>query len=132
MRDDRIARAQRIDHAVVIVAVGGRDRQPVLKQLHAVLVVVGGIEIGAAAGDEEIVLSGGAFCPHARHVPEHVGQPGDIALVEIVAIDEGYRTGRRRSFGLEFFLDALGRHSDGLQGRRWRSLIGDGRCRNAG
>ena len=65
-RDGRVARAQRIEHAVVIVAVGGRDRQAVLKQLDAVLVVVGGIEIRAAAGEEQLVAAASRSRPRGR------------------------------------------------------------------
>src|SRR5690606_767837 len=55
-RDRREPRAQRVDEAVVVVAVRGGDRQAVLQQLDAVEVIVNGIEIRAAAREERVVV----------------------------------------------------------------------------
>ena len=71
-----VARGQRIDDAIVIVAIGRRHRQSILEQLDAVLVVVGGVEIGATAREEQFLGAASrsrptrrarsAACPRAR------------------------------------------------------------------
>src|SRR5690606_30660924 len=68
MGDDDAARVHRIHETVVVVAVGGGHGQPVLEQPDAVVVVVGGIEVGAAAGQEDPVAAGAALRPHPGYV----------------------------------------------------------------
>ena len=65
-RHGGVARGQRIDDAIVIVAVGRRDRQSILEQLDAVLVVVDGVEIGATTREEQFIVASSRFRPTRR------------------------------------------------------------------
>ncbi len=95
------ARGERVDQPVVVVAVGGGDRQAVLQQLDAVAVVVGGVEVGAARGDEHAAAAAGAVRPHARRIAQHLGQVGHVALEQQVAVDHCHAAGGEGLFPLQ-------------------------------
>ena len=117
VRDGDVARAQRVDRAVVVVAVGGGDRQAILQELDAVLVVVGGVEVRAAAGIEHVVVAVVALGPDAGHIAQQVGQLRDAAFVEVFAVERGDRARRGGALGLDVIEDALGGDDDGVERR---------------
>ncbi len=124
--DHRVARAQRIDDAVVVVAVGGGDRQSVLHQLDAVLVVVRRIEVRAAAGEEEFVGAAAAFGPDTRDVAQQVGEVAHLAPEQVGAVDHRYGARRQGTLRFDLVADALRGDDDGFQRRclcgGWRGL----------
>ena len=109
-----VARAQRIDDAIVIVAIGRRDRQSILEQLDAVLVVVGGVEIGAATREEQFLGTAAAFGPHAGHVAQHVREPVDVPAIQLLALHDRDAAGRQGALRFDLRLHLLRRHDDAL------------------
>ena len=83
-----VTRRQGIDDAVVVVAVGGGDRQAVLEKLDAVFVVVGRVEVGSPAGQEQLIAAERAFSPNAGNVTQQLGKPGHRSFVGLCAVDE--------------------------------------------
>ena len=109
-----VARAQRIDDAIVIVAIGRRDRQSILEQLDAVLVVVGGVEIGATTREEQFLGAAAAFGPHAGHVAQHVREPVDVSAIQLLALHDRDAAGRQGALRFDLRLQPLRRHEDAL------------------
>ena len=91
----------------MIVAVGRRDRQSILQQLDAVLVVVDGIEIGAAAREEQLVVAVAALGPDAGHVAQHVRDAVDVTAIQFLAIDDRDTAGRQGALRLDLGLHPL-------------------------
>jgi len=113
----------------VVVAVGGRHRQAVLQQLDAVLVIVGRIEVRAAARHEQLVRAADAVGPHPRHVSQHVGHAIDLPAGEVAAINNGDPAGREGALRFDLGLD-LRLGDDDVLGERghFESKIGYGRA----
>src|SRR5690606_3766136 len=91
---DDMARAERIGKAVMVIAVGSGDRQPILQQLDAAAVVILRIEIGTANGNEGGVAAA-THGPYAGYVAQHVSCVIDIAFVQRVAIHHCHATRRK-------------------------------------
>src|SRR5690606_1253000 len=124
-----LAGIERIERAVVVGAVGGTGRQAVEQELDAVLVIVGGIEVGAAAGIEHFIVAVVALGPDPGHIAQHVGELGHGALVEAVAIEQGDRAGGGGTLGGGAGGQVIGGDQHLLQGPRFFGGGGGGEQR---
>ena len=100
--NDRIAGGQRINKAVVVVAIGSGHRQAINHQFDAVAIEVGGIQIGAPAGEKGGIAGGAGGGPYARHIAQHVSDTDHVALIERLRVKQSHRAGGQGLLALEF------------------------------
>ena len=94
MGHDYGTRIQGINRTVVVVAIGRRYWQAILKELHAVFIVIGCIQIGSTTGIKHIVVTVVTVRPNTGHITQHIRQITHITLLQAFSVD--YRYGTRR------------------------------------
>ena len=85
----RISGRQRINKAVVVVAIGSGHRQPVDHQLDAITIVGNRIQVGTPAGNKGVVTGGASACPHPRHITQHIADTDHVTLGEVFRFHQG-------------------------------------------